>query len=544
MQTTYLKKSGTVQKTAAVSASSVLDSSSQSKSLQHKADIANSAVQREERPNNTGMPDNLKAGIENLSGFSMDNVRVHYNSSKPATVQALAYTQGTDIHVAPGQEKCLPHEAWHVAQQMAGRVSPTTNINGMPVNDNVALEHEADVMGEKAIQCKNTNSAMKKKSFRMSDVVQGNFYVKHKVGKEFFYVWHPENVDFFQFQRIDEWRKWNNNDQPNYDFVWDDLKKWVPRKDGPFYYPVYIPLKRFNVLYNENNLSDPHIKKDAILAGERRAKKRGQKVDVKKIEELIGVGVSDDILIVSHGSRPTSSEESEFTDYSARELAAVMIDKLPNEYCGEIYLDGCHTGEPRKRLNDGSSFAERFGNYLKEMAKKKNKNMIFRVKGNLGSAATECSSKKEELGSELIVLDEKTISLIKENLVSRIDDVLKYRTFPNLILGSFLPLDSMRTYFRNKLAFVEKDVKVKDSLLRHCMYIGLTQCTEISPEEILRDLEMQDKLISKWLESGESTKFIKNYYYNKNGPNLRKKGKKRYFPGKFGKRIYEFDTNQ
>ncbi len=107
------------------------------------------------RPNNTGMPDNLKSGIESLSGFSMDDVRVHYNSSKPATVQALAYTQGTDIHVAPGQEKHLPHEAWHVAQQMAGRVSPTTNINGMPVNDNAGLEHEADVMGEKAMQCKN-----------------------------------------------------------------------------------------------------------------------------------------------------------------------------------------------------------------------------------------------------------------------------------------------------------------------------------------------------------------------------------------------------
>jgi len=102
------------------------------------------------RKNETGLPDNLKAGVESLSGFSLDNVRVHYNSSKPATVQALAYTQGTDIHVAPGQEKHLPHEAWHVAQQMAGRVSPTTNINGMPVNDNAALEHEADVMGEKA----------------------------------------------------------------------------------------------------------------------------------------------------------------------------------------------------------------------------------------------------------------------------------------------------------------------------------------------------------------------------------------------------------
>ena len=109
------------------------------------------AVQREAAPNLTGMPDNLKSGVENLSGFSMDSVRVHYNSSKPATVQALAYTQGTDIHVAPGQEKHLPHEAWHVAQQMAGRVAPITNVNGMPVNDNAGLEHEADVMGTKAL---------------------------------------------------------------------------------------------------------------------------------------------------------------------------------------------------------------------------------------------------------------------------------------------------------------------------------------------------------------------------------------------------------
>lgn len=103
-----------------------------------------------QKKNETGMPDNLKAGIEDLSGFAMDDVRVHYNSDKPATVQALAYTQGTDIHVAPGQERHLPHEAWHVAQQMAGRVEPTTEVGGLPVNDNPALEHEADVMGAKA----------------------------------------------------------------------------------------------------------------------------------------------------------------------------------------------------------------------------------------------------------------------------------------------------------------------------------------------------------------------------------------------------------
>ncbi|WP_280188861.1 DUF4157 domain-containing protein [Bacteroides fragilis] len=103
-----------------------------------------------QKKNETGMPDTLKAGIEDLSGFAMDDVRVHYNSDKPATVQALAYTQGTDIHVAPGQEQHLPHEAWHVAQQMAGRVEPTTEVGGLPVNDNAALEYEADVMGAKA----------------------------------------------------------------------------------------------------------------------------------------------------------------------------------------------------------------------------------------------------------------------------------------------------------------------------------------------------------------------------------------------------------
>ena len=160
MSIAYARKNKNTVQTKRESSVSIIDSSSQNESLQRKADMANNAAQRAEspRPNNTGMPDNLKSGIESLSGFSMDDVRVHYNSSKPATVQALAYAQGTDIHVAPGQEKHLPHEAWHVAQQMAGRVSPTTNINGMPVNDNAALEHEADVMGEKAVQCKKKES--------------------------------------------------------------------------------------------------------------------------------------------------------------------------------------------------------------------------------------------------------------------------------------------------------------------------------------------------------------------------------------------------
>lgn len=115
-------------------------------------------VQREEeslqmkKENKTGLPDNLKAGVENLSGLSMDDVKVHYNSDKPAHVGALAYTQGEDIHVAPGQEKHLPHEAWHVVQQVQGRVKPTMQLKGVQVNDDAGLEKEADKMGVKAIQ--------------------------------------------------------------------------------------------------------------------------------------------------------------------------------------------------------------------------------------------------------------------------------------------------------------------------------------------------------------------------------------------------------
>jgi hypothetical protein len=102
------------------------------------------------RQNNTGLPDTLKAGIETLSGRTMDDVRVYYHSPKPAQVRAFAYTQGNTIHVAPGQERHLFHEAWHVVQQKEGRVRPTRQLHGVNINDDAYLENEADKMGEKA----------------------------------------------------------------------------------------------------------------------------------------------------------------------------------------------------------------------------------------------------------------------------------------------------------------------------------------------------------------------------------------------------------
>ena len=113
-----------------------------------------------------GLPDDLRAGIENMSGMDMSDVQVHYGSNKPAQMNALAYAQGSQIHVAPGQEKHLPHEAWHVVQQKQGRVKPTVQMKGGPkINDDAGLEGEADRMGAKAAAMgKSGGGALQKKS--------------------------------------------------------------------------------------------------------------------------------------------------------------------------------------------------------------------------------------------------------------------------------------------------------------------------------------------------------------------------------------------
>lgn len=96
------------------------------------------------KPNLTGIPTQMKLDFERRSGLSFDDVRVHYNSDKPAQLQALAYTQGTQVYVGPGQERHLKHELGHVVQQKQGRVKAEGLINNMPINMELSLEHEAD----------------------------------------------------------------------------------------------------------------------------------------------------------------------------------------------------------------------------------------------------------------------------------------------------------------------------------------------------------------------------------------------------------------
>lgn len=102
------------------------------------------AAQSTVTPNQTGIPTQMKQQYEQLSHFLFDDVRVHYNSDKPAQLQALAYTQGSHVYIGPGQEQHLGHELGHVVQQKQGLVRPTTVVAGLPLNDNRQLESQAD----------------------------------------------------------------------------------------------------------------------------------------------------------------------------------------------------------------------------------------------------------------------------------------------------------------------------------------------------------------------------------------------------------------
>jgi hypothetical protein len=162
---------------------------------------------------NHSLPDNLKQGVESLSGISMDDVKVHYNSDKPAQLNAHAYAQGTDIHIASGQEKHLPHEAWHVVQQKQGRVQPTTMMKAkIPINDDQGLEKEADVMGARALQMK---------PFSLSDYKTEKLFQRKEIIQRFNY---PENetpnkdvsrlIDIFEDKKTD-----TENTKPDLNFA-------------------------------------------------------------------------------------------------------------------------------------------------------------------------------------------------------------------------------------------------------------------------------------------------------------------------------------
>lgn len=104
------------------------------------------------------LPHTVQAKMENSFGEDFSDVSIHKNSSQSKDLNAHAFTQGSNIHFAPGQynpesqkgQELIGHELTHVVQQKAGRVQPTAQKKGVGINDDEGLEKEADEMGEKA----------------------------------------------------------------------------------------------------------------------------------------------------------------------------------------------------------------------------------------------------------------------------------------------------------------------------------------------------------------------------------------------------------
>lgn len=107
--------------------------------------------------NNRGVPRVLQSKMEAALNTDLSNVKVHAASSQATQIGALAYTQGDDIHFAPGQyspktstgQRLLGHELAHVVQQREGRVKATGSVLGLPLNDSGVLENEADTIAGK-----------------------------------------------------------------------------------------------------------------------------------------------------------------------------------------------------------------------------------------------------------------------------------------------------------------------------------------------------------------------------------------------------------
>ncbi|MCA8977971.1 MAG: DUF4157 domain-containing protein, partial [Planctomycetes bacterium] len=109
-------------------------------------------------PDRTGMPTAVRAKMERAFGSDFSDVRIHAESTRAVDLGAMAFTQGREIHIAPGQwapatsagQNLLGHELAHVLQQRAGRVGHAPHPPGIPVHDDQGLEREADELARRA----------------------------------------------------------------------------------------------------------------------------------------------------------------------------------------------------------------------------------------------------------------------------------------------------------------------------------------------------------------------------------------------------------
>lgn len=124
----------------------------------------------------------VKSKMENSFGTSFGDVNIHTDSSQAKSMGALAFTQGSNVHFAPGQynpqsssgQALLGHELTHVVQQRAGRVAVPQQSKGAPINADPSLETEADNLGAKAAKGEKVNVPGASSNFKTIPPIQNS----------------------------------------------------------------------------------------------------------------------------------------------------------------------------------------------------------------------------------------------------------------------------------------------------------------------------------------------------------------------------------
>lgn len=144
-------------------------------STEAPSQLKSATSQLKEEPKSGGaagkLPEQVRGKMESAIGADFSSVSVHTNSNQAMEAGALAYTQGYEIHFAPGQydpqsksgQELLAHELTHVVQQSEGRVKSTGQVAGMPLNDDKSLEKEADDVAARAAGSDMSASGTKQK---------------------------------------------------------------------------------------------------------------------------------------------------------------------------------------------------------------------------------------------------------------------------------------------------------------------------------------------------------------------------------------------
>jgi hypothetical protein len=102
-------------------------------------------------------PHLLKEMAAAFGGADFSDVRIFEDSPAARAIGARAYTQGSEVHLAPGEpgpesrtgQALIAHELTHVLQQRAGRAQPDA---ATPLDMSEDLEAEADDLGRRAAE--------------------------------------------------------------------------------------------------------------------------------------------------------------------------------------------------------------------------------------------------------------------------------------------------------------------------------------------------------------------------------------------------------